>query len=129
MKRLLSIIIISLFLVSVCVLEEILVKSTLKDLNQKSTQIYTYADSLTNLNEVELLNYVNDLNAYWTTNEDLLCFFVNHKDMHEMGNEINKMLSFARSNTKEEFIASLNLVIYYTTTFNHIMGVSLQNIL
>ena len=49
--------------------------------------------------------------------------------MHEMGNELNRVNSYAEDNIKEEFIASLNLVIYYSETFHHIMGVSFQNII
>ena len=128
MKRLLCIIIISVFLVGVCVTEEILVKRTLFEVNQKGTSLLVYVQNLTDLNTEDVLSKTRELNSFWLKYEDALCFFVNHKDMHEMGNELVKMISYAKNNIKEEYTTSLELVIYYSSTFHHIMGVSLENI-
>ena len=128
MKRLLCIIIISVFLVGVCVTEEILVKRTLFEINQKGTSLLVYVQNLTDLNTEDVLSKTRELNSFWLKYEDALCFFVNHKDMHEMGNELVKMISYAKNNIKEEYTTSLELVIYYSSTFHHIMGVSLENI-
>ena len=128
MKRLLCIIIISVFLVGVCVTEEILVKRTLFEVNQKGTSLLVYVQNLTDLNTEDVLSKTRELNSFWLKYEDALCFFVNHKDMHEMGNELIKMISYAKNNIKEEYTTSLELVILYSSTFHHIMGVSLENI-
>ena len=128
MKRLLCIIIISVFLVGVCVTEEILVKRTLFEINQKGTSLLVYVQNLTDLNTEDVLSKTRELNSFWLKYEDALCFFVNHKDMHEMGNELIKMISYAKNNIKEEYTTSLELVIYYSSTFHHLMGVSLENI-
>ena len=128
MKRVFCIIVISLFLIGACVIEEILVKNTLEQINQMGNELLLLAQSETNLNNDLILDKTRNLNEFWLKYEDALCFFVNHKDMHEMGNEIIKMISYAKNNIKEEYTTSLELVIYYSDTFHHIMGVSLENI-
>ena len=128
MKRLVGIIFIAIFLIGVCVTEEILVKNTLAEMNKQGNSLFEYVTALDNINTEEVLNKTRELNTYWLKYEDALCFFVNHKDMHEMGNELIKMISYAKNNIKEEYTTSLELVISYSNNFHHIMGVSLENI-
>ena len=128
MKRLVSIIIICLFLIGICTFEEILVNTTLDKLHNKSTYMYELYQKSDSANTKELIELTQDLNDYWTKRENALCFFINHKDMHEMGNEITRLISYSKFNLKEEFEASLLLIIYYSEEFHHIMGVSVENI-
>ena len=128
-KRGLFITIIIVFLGIVCVLEQILVSNTLGTLKEKTDDIQIALNQDIDINLDEIYQKTYDLSIFWKNNENLLCFFINHKDMRDMGIEINKMLSYSKSNTKEEFIISFNLVVYYTDTFNHIMGLSLQNLI
>ena len=86
---LLCIIIISVFLVGVCVTEEILVKRTLFKKKKKGTSLLVYVQNLTDLNTEDVLSKTRELNSFWLKYEDALCFFVNHKDMHEMGISLN----------------------------------------
>ncbi len=128
MKKLVCIIIISIFLVGACITEEILVRKTLTEVNKKGNELFEIASNLDNLNTEQLLQKTRELNEFWIEHEDALCFFVNHKDMIEMGNEIIKMVSYAKNNIKEEYTTSLELVLYFSSQYNHIMGVSLENI-
>jgi len=128
MKKVTSIIFLAVFLISLCIIEEILVKSTLLTINKMGNEIYQISVGNQDVNTEEIYTKSQELQKYWEKKEDLLCFFVNHKDMHEMGNEILKMISYSKNNIKEEFLTSLELVIYYSYTFRHLMGVSIQNI-
>lgn len=128
MKKFLCILIITAFLVGCCITEEILVKKTLAEISKQGNDLYVYALEQENINTDEILAQTRELNQFWLKYEDALCFFVNHKDMHEMGNELIKMISYAKNNIKEEYLTSLELVIYYSSTFHHIMGVSFENI-
>ena len=129
MKRGICIGIIVLFLIAVCSLEQLLVSSTLDGLKNKTQSLEFSINEKGDIQFEEILLKTKELNDFWTNNENLLCFFINHKDMQEMGIEINKMQSYLKSNNIEEFLASFNLVVYYTNTFNHIMGLSLQNLI
>lgn len=128
MKRIIAIVIICIFLIGMCTIEEILVNSTLSDLNNKSTYMYELYKGSDSANTPELQQLTQDLNDYWKKKENHLCYFINHKDMHEMGNEITRLLSYSKFNLKEEFEASLLLIIYYSEEFHHIMGVSFENV-
>ena len=128
MKRLLSIIIISIFLIGVCVTEEIIVRKTLTEINSQGNELYSLALTTENLNTEEIITKTRVLKNFWIKYEDALCFFVNHKDMTDMGNEIMRMISYAQNNIKEEYTTSLELVLFYSSAYSHIMGVSFENI-
>jgi len=129
MKRLIGIIIISVFLVAICVAEEVLINSTLKNVENMGKTLSTLSQQTETVATPEIIELSNNLYEYWMDNEPMLCFFVNYKDMGEMGNEINRLVSYSKGDVKEEFDASLSLVLYYCETFNHITGFSVQNIL
>ena len=128
MKKALAIIVISIFLVSMCVLEEILVKTTLDKISTDANEIYTQSQTSDNLNSDIILKKCETLQNFWEEKEDMLCFFVNHKDMQDMGNQLVNLIAYAKNNSKEDFTSSISLIIYYTTSYHHLMGVSLQNI-
>lgn len=129
MKRLIGIIIIVVFLVGICVLEEVLINSTLKNVENMGKNLSTLSEQSETVATPEIIELSNNLYNYWMDNEPMLCFFINYKDMGEMGNEINRLRSYSIGDIKEEFDASLNLILYYCETFNHITGFSVQNIL
>lgn len=128
MKRIIGIICICLFLFGICVAEEILVSSSLNLVTKESEYLYTLANQSDSVNTQEIITKTKNLKDYWAKREHLLCFFINYKDMSEMSNEITRMLSYAQENIKEEYIASLSLVLYYCETFDHITGFNFQNI-
>lgn len=128
MKRLFGIIIIVLFLVGLCIADEILVDKTLHQIKMTGNQIYAYAETLQTVNDPELIRQANELLDFWTSREAILSFLTNHKDIREMGIELTKVIAYAKQDIREEFNASLELVIYYTDSFHQVMGISLQNI-
>ena len=129
MKRGVFISIIIIFLIGICTLEQKLVDNTLIMLKEKTDNLIIIIPEYENIINKEIILKTNELNDFWDKYENLLCFFINHKDMQEMGIELKKMQSYAEYNVKEEYFTSLNLVIHYTDTFNHIMGLSLQNLI
>lgn len=128
MKRLFGIIIIILFLVGLCIADERLVDGTLHQIKLTGNQIYAYAQQLDSVNNEELISQAEDLLEYWSSRESILSFFTNHKDIREMGIELTKVIAYAKQDIREEFNASMELVIYYTDSFHQVMGVSMQNI-
>lgn len=129
MKRLFGIIFICLFLIGLCIADEIIVENTLHQIQDTGEQIYEYSKQLDSVSDERLLNKVNDLLNFWDTREVALSFFTNHKDIRDMGIELTKCISYAKQDNREEFNASIELVIYYTNSFHQVMGVSFQNII
>lgn len=129
MRRPLCIAIIVAFLVAICTLEQILVSSTLTELKQKSQELFLLAPDYEDISSSKIYDLTLELKDYWNKRESLICFFVNHKDMQSMGDELTRMETYCKLNNYDEFSTSLSLVVYYTEEFNHIMGLSLQNLI
>lgn len=129
MKRLFGIILISIFLIGLCIADELLVDKTLHQIKTTGNQLYAYAQQLDSVNNEDLISQSTDLLNFWTSREAILSFFTNHKDIREMGIELTKMIEYAKQDISEEFFASLELVIYFTDSFHQVMGISLQNII
>lgn len=128
MKRPIGIIIILLVLVGLCIGEEMLVGSTISHMQDVSNTLYSLSATAEFVNTEEIITTTDNLLEYWKEKEATLCFFINYKDMSEMSNELVRMTSYAKDNIKEEYVASLRLLLYYCDTFDHITGFSLQNI-
>lgn len=128
MKRLIGILIIAFSLICACVFEELYVSKTIKAIKITSTKLMSLADEQKDVNTQEIINLANNMTNEWKQKEPVLCYFINYKDMGEMSNEIVRLNTYCQSNIKEEFVASLELVLYYCETFNHVTGFSLQNI-
>ncbi|MBQ7884563.1 MAG: DUF4363 family protein [Clostridia bacterium] len=128
MNRTLGIILICLFLIGLCIADELLVDSTLHQIKLTGNKLYAYAQQLDSVNDKQLITEANNLLEFWSSRESILSFLSNHKDIREMGIELTKMIAYAKQDIREEFNASLELVIYYTDAFHQVMGISFQNI-
>ncbi len=128
MKRPIGILIVLLFLVGICVAEELIVSNAIGNVKKISDNLYKLSATAENVNTEEIITKTDNLLKYWKGQEVILCFFINYKDMSEMSNELVRMTSYAKDNIKEEYVASLSLLLYYCDTFDHITGFSLQNI-
>lgn len=128
MNRNFLMLILLIFLIGICALEQISVSKALGTINSLAVQIQTSVQNSTQINTPDVQQQVENLNTTWNHYENILCFFSNHKDMKEMGIEIQRMIIYSATNQHEEFKASLCLVILYSETFDHFMGISFQNI-
>lgn len=128
MNRNLFMILLLVFLITICALEQTLVSNSLNAINALAFDLQTTVQGSVQINTPEVQAKVENLNSTWNYYENLLCYFSNHKDMKEMGIEIQRMIVYSATNQHEEFKASLALVILYSETFEHFMGISLQNI-
>lgn len=129
MRKLFYIFIIMAFLGGVVVWEQISVVKYLNDISDIAQEIEILAMDNQNINTTLMLEKVEKLETIWLKHESILCMFANHKDMQDMAVEIAKMKANVAVNQYEDFHASLNVVIYYTDSYTHFMGVSFQNIL
>ena len=128
MKKLFGVILVVLSLVAICICEQLMVDTSINYLNEQSLVLYNLSTNTENVNTEEIIEKTYQLKDYWKEKESMLCFFINYKDMSEMSNEIVRMTSYAQDNIKEEYLASLRLVLYYCETFDHITGFSFNNI-
>lgn len=128
MKKFINITIIILLLIAVCVVEQVLADKYLAEVEKRVDNIYENFISLDGINDTKLIAQTNELEEYWTAKESVLCNFVNHKDIEDIGVEINKMQTATKDNNKDQYYESLKLVKFYLKGYKHVIGISIQNI-
>lgn len=107
-----KILIISFFviaLVSLCSFELIYSQKILNEINNLSNEIIYLIDSEDEQSN-NLTEKMNDLYSKWNEDEHNLCLLYNHKDLLEIGKEINQALSYILiDNVKESYVHMLLL--------------------
>ncbi len=128
MKKFINITIIILLLIAVCVVEQVLADKYLAEVEARVNTIYENFIALDDINDTKLIAQTNELEEYWTAKESVLCNFVNHKDIEDIGVEINKMQTATKDSNKDQYYESLKLVKFYLKGYKHVIGISIQNI-
>lgn len=128
MKKAIHISIIILFLVAICLTEQLLYKKYFNETSKKVENLRVIAETSTDINTQEIIDLTNDLENYWTKKESVLCTFINHKDIEDIGVEINKLKSAIKENEKQIFVESINLISFFLESYEHMIGINAQNI-
>ena len=109
-----NLILIVLLLIGICVAEEYVVSSSLRDKTLKTTT---------------LVLAVDNLDDNWKTDESNLCFLVHHKNIQEIGQEIAKLKQYIAADDVEAFRVSVESIKMYCHGYLHFMGANLHNVL
>ena len=129
LKKYIYLLIIILFLVGVCIGEDLSVNIYLQQIDDAVAEIQALVADKDAINSYDILMTVENLEEMWMKNENNLCILLNHKDIDEIGMEIARLKSTIATNQIEDFNASLSLVRFFTETYHHVMGTSIQNLL
>lgn len=129
MKRGIIIILIFTFLIGLCILEEAYLKANLEKLNEKSIELLELVENSENVNTQEINKKVIELNEFWKETEAYFCLVVNHINMEEAGEQISKIEMLSKLNKKEELLVEVNLLVYFSESYQHIIVPHIQNIL
>jgi len=126
-----TILIVSLFviLVGISVVEEILLKQNLTTLYNKSVNLKNLVEEVENVNSNLVLDEIDELDEFWKSCENYICIVINHINIEEVGEQLTKIKLLGEQNKKEELIIEINLLIYYSKSYEHMLIPSLQNIL
>ncbi len=118
-----------LFLIGICVLEEVLVSNSLVAVLDDCYRIEQQIEVDNNLNTSRVSIMVDNLEYKWSKNESKLCYMVNHKSIQEIGQEISKMKAYVTNNDIDAFKVSIDTIKFYCGAYMHFMGASVHNIL
>ena len=118
-----------LFIIFICIIEENVVSSSLKQVQEDCFVIEEILAERDNLKNIELTVALENLEYNWNKNESKLCFLVNHKSIGEIGQEISKMKYCIISDDFELFKTGIELIKSYCKTYMHFMGASIHNLL
>jgi hypothetical protein len=128
MKKLIHITIIVLFIIGICLTEQLLSDKYFNEVRERTANLSALLSVSQNLNENDIPYYTDELFTYWSQKESVLCTFVNHKEIDDIGVELNKMKTSLSNNDKEKYEESLNLIKYYVKSYEHVIGINFQNI-
>lgn len=129
MKRGFVIISIFLILIGLCVWEDVYLSSNLKLLNEKATELAQIVRYSEDVNTEEVKNKIKELDDFWVKTENRFCLVVNHINMEEAGEQITKIKTFSELNKKEELLVEIDLLVYFSESYEHIIVPHIQNIL
>lgn len=129
MKRGFIIIAIFVILIGCCITEEVVLQTNLEKLHQKALELKDLVSQNEDVNTDEIKNAVLSLETFWSKTESYFCVVVNHINMEEAGEQVAKIKTYTEQNKKEELLVELDLLIYYSESYEHILVPSIQNIL
>ena len=127
--QLVSILVILAILITVCVVEDSLVSSSLSLVDEYCYGIEVAISENDGIKNSDICTLVDNLEYSWFANEWKLCYVVNHKSIQEIGVEISRLKSYIEEGDEKEFRASLELIKLYREQYEHFMGASLHNVL
>ena len=128
MKRLVGIIISLAFIIAVSTVEIVLSDKYIAEIMDLSEEI-SQTTSRDNFTSEENIKKVQELDEMWTHHENILCLMTNHNNIDDVGQYITRMISSQRDQDYECFVSSLDLVIYYVEGYDHIFGITVQNLI
>ena len=128
MKKLITMICVVLILTGAVIIEQIIIKTYLSEIKQKTEYIIEISQGQDNIQTQEIIDKVADLKETWIHHETILGMFANHKDMRDLCVEIQKLQGNIEVNQYEDFTAGLKVIAHLTEDYNNLMGINWTNI-
>lgn len=127
-KRLITIIALTLLLLSLAITELILVKHFIdgieKDVNNL---VILYETNKENISP--LIPEVEKVEKKWDSKEQLLCLMFNHKDISVITDCITRVIEYSKQNNYDDAIVDLKILQKYAEKNHDIMQFNINNIL
>lgn len=128
-KKSIHLLIIVIFLVTVCVWEEIAVNNYLDMIDDSVSDLQTVVLNVENIDSEDILFAVENLEDIWKLKENTFCVILNHQQVEVIGVEIARLKASVINNDKKEFILGLSAIRFYVDNMSHIIGLSIQNLI
>ena len=122
-------ILILLVLIVICIAEDLVVSSSLKEVQARCYEIEALLADKDDLKNMDITLAIDNLEFIWTEDETSMCFLVNHKNIQEIGQEIAKLKLYIPANDIDAFKVSLEEIKFYCHSYLHFMGANLHNVL
>ena len=119
MRKIISVSIIFLFVCGICLTEQLLANKYFEVMTQKTSNIVSLLADTDDINTDDILFFTDDLTSYWTVKENILCTFINNKEIEDIGIELNKLKTAISNSNKESYEESLNLIKFYIKSCKH----------
>jgi len=128
MKRVITIIFISVLLLAFATAELIFVGNIVYNMEKS---VNTIAQEYTsNKDDITVLeDKIKDIDDYWDKYESTLCLIFSHKDLSVTTDSLNKLMAYTKNNDYDNAIAEIELLKSMVEKNHHIMGFNIHNVL
>lgn len=114
-------------LITLITLEQIFLNNTINYLNEQTYSLESEITENENINSEYLINKINDFHVNWHKKETILCLICNHKDIENVGEQIEKLKVVIKQNDKEQAEVEIELLTLYVKTFEQLVSVTIEN--
>lgn len=125
--KIVSIIIFIVIILSVCIFEVTITNETIDRVKQSNYKVIEMAND-DNISNTTLYNELNEIGDFWANRENFLCLIFNHKDMMELGKEIEQAKSYLKQDNRKEAVVHLELLTEDILSLEHIVLFNMQNL-
>lgn len=127
-KRLITIIVLTLLLFSLAITELILVKHFIDGIEKEvNNLVVLYETNKENI--YPLIPEVEKVEKKWDNKEQLLCLMFNHKDISVITDCITRVIEYSKQNNYDDAIVDLKILQKYAEKNHDIMQFNINNIL
>ena len=125
--KIVSIVIFIVIILSVCIFEVTITNETIDRVKQSNYKVIEMAND-DNISNTTLYNELNEIGDFWANRENFLCLIFNHKDMMELGKEIEQAKSYLKQDNRKEAVVHLELLTEDILSLEHIVLFNMQNL-
>lgn len=125
--KIVSIVIFIVIILSVCIFEVAITNETIDRVKQTNYKVIEMAND-DNISNTTLYNELNEIGDFWANRENFLCLIFNHKDMMELGKEIEQAKSYLKQDNRKEAVVHLELLTEDILSLEHIVLFNMQNL-
>ena len=125
--KIVSIVIFIVIILSVCIFEVVITNETIDRVKHTNYKVIEMAND-DNISNTTLYNELNEIGDFWANRENFLCLIFNHKDMMELGKEIEQAKSYLKQDNRKEAVVHLELLTEDILSLEHIVLFNMQNL-
>lgn len=129
MKKIISVIVISILLLAIVIAEQIFVDNTLDTLISQIEILDSKITISDTISTLDITLTANNLDKFWTDREKILCLSINHNDLNRVGEQIKKINVYVSQNNKDDCIYEIKVLAFYAESYKHVMELNFQNLL
>ncbi len=129
MKRNIYVLFLIAILISVCVMEEILLKSTHTALQGYSNELTTlFAQHKENLNFDVVINKFDETKSFWDSQKKYITYFTNYDKIRTIDESFIKLEEAIDNNDKSLALENLSIIKSSADSLQYFMGFNINNL-
>lgn len=129
MKRNIYVLLLIILLTAVCILEELLLKSTHTALQNYSNELtILFAQHKENLNSSSVISKFDETKAFWDNQKKYITYFTNYDKIRTIDESFIKLEEALDDNDKSLALENLSIIKLSADSLQYFMGFNINNL-